>query len=179
MLDTCNNIGSEDASTVSPRQIIEVLRRLQECIVNSMPGSVYIYDLINQHTLCSSCSLAAMLGYTASKIDAMESMGFAALIHPDDLEQVAEYYQRFTTLLPREVIAIEYRMLCANGTWRWLRSQETLLVQTVNGVPLQLLGIVQDITESKREGVLLNTFSDLVEQIPNLVLIIDRQAATN
>lgn len=169
-----NDARFQTASTVSPQQLIEAFGQLHASVTDSIPGSIYIYDLVNQRTLCSSRSLAAMLGYTADEIYAMGPTGFAHLIHPDDLEQVAEHYQRFTTLLPGKVIAIEYRMTHADGAWRRLRSQETLLIQS-SGIPVQILGIVQDITEFKHETDLLEILSHLVEHLPNLVLITDRQ----
>lgn len=161
MSHTHNDAWFQTPSTISPQQFIEALGRLQIHAIGSVPGSVYIYDLVNQQTLCSSRSVAAMLGYTADQIYAMDSTGFADLIHPDDLEQVAEHYQRFPTLLSGKVIAVEYRMIHANGAWRWLRSQETLLMQS-HGIPVQALGIVQDTTECKHEVNLLETFLPLV-----------------
>lgn len=129
-----------------PQHLVETLGQLQAHTTNVVSSSIYIYDLVEQHTLCTSYSVAAMLGYTADAIQAMEPIGLASLIHPDDLEQVSEHYQRFTTLSYGEIITLEYRMKRADGTWARLRSQETPLVEATDGFPLQLLGMVQDIT---------------------------------
>jgi PAS domain S-box-containing protein len=129
-----------------PQRIIEGLGRFQTNSPNTALSSIYIYDLVDQQTLYASCSVAAMLGYTADAIHDMGPIGLANLIHPDDLERVAAHYQRFTALLYGEVIAIEYRMQRADGAWCWLRSQETPLVQAIDGFPLQVLGIVQVMT---------------------------------
>jgi PAS domain S-box-containing protein len=148
---------------VFPKRMIEALGRLQEKTNSIAVGSIYIYDLLEQCTLCASSSIAAMLGYTAEAIHEMGPLGLANLIHSDDLNRVAEHYQRFTTLQPEEVITIGYRMKRADGTWCWLRSQDTPLVQAVDGFPLQILGILQDMSlpatrQIKRPTVLGKSF---------------------
>jgi PAS domain S-box-containing protein len=130
-----------------PHRVIEVLGRLQAQTTPTVPSSLYIYSLVEQQTLCSSYSIAAMLGYTTRQIQSLDALGLAALIHPDDLQQVSEHFQRFTTLVEGEVVAVEYRMRRANGAWCWLRSQESVLVEAIGGFPLQVLGLVQDITQ--------------------------------
>ena len=106
-------------------------------------GNIYIYDLVEQRNLSGSCSIARLLGYPTDDIAVIEPMGLAGLIHPDDLNRVAEHFQQFNTLHHEEVICIEYRMWRAEGRWCWLRSQETPLVQASDGFPLQILGMIQ------------------------------------
>ncbi|WP_416669855.1 PAS domain-containing protein [Egbenema bharatensis] len=137
---------SVNRSVSYPHQMIQALGRLQAQSFHRPSNSVYVYDLVEQRTLCNSYPIAAMLGYTADAIRTMGPIGLASLIHPDDLDRVSEHYQHFTTLRDGEVIAIEYRMQRADGTWCWLRSQETPIVQAIDGLPLQILGLIQDIT---------------------------------
>jgi PAS domain S-box-containing protein len=141
--DSCNPIP---ASVACSQRLIEALGRLQQT-THAIRGSIYLYDLIEQRNLYTSSSTAALLGYTADAIQAMEPIGLANLIHPDDLHAVSDHYQRFTTLKTGEVIVIEYRMKRADGIWVWLRSQETPLVQAIDGFPLQLLGIIEPLTQ--------------------------------
>lgn len=141
-----------NASITSLQRMIAVLGALQESALPTARSRVYIYDLIEQHTVCSSCSLATMLGYNTDEIELMGKTGFADLIHPHDLERVADHYQQFTTLTDGEVLEVEYRMRRTDGTWGWLRSQETPFVQARSGFPLQILGLVQDITAFKQAG---------------------------
>lgn len=126
-----------------PQQMIEGLGRLQRHAGDREPNSIYIYDLVEQRTLCTSYSVAAMLGYTADAIQEMGPTGLASLIHLSDLNRVAEHYQRFTTLSFGQVITIEYRMKQADGSWCRLYSQETPLVIAIDGFPLQILGMIQ------------------------------------
>jgi PAS domain-containing protein len=104
---------------------------------------LYIYDLIAQKTLSLTASVATLLGYATETVSAAEDLSLAHLIHPADLDRVAEHFQCFSTLRHREVITLEYRMRHVDDTWRWLRSHESLLIATRDGLPLQILGMVQ------------------------------------
>ncbi len=105
-----------------------------------------IYDLQDQCLEQTSGSVAALLGYSTEAIAAMEPLGLALLIHPDDLSLVADYYQHLPLLRRGELLRVEYRMRHADGSWHWLRSQEIAIVTAASGSPLQVLSVVQDIT---------------------------------
>ncbi len=150
-----NSINENSSFIALPQRLITALGRLHNPVMHSAcrrlqtSGSrVYIYDLVDQFTLCDSCSLATMLGYGTPASDNPELGGLAQLIHPEDLHRVADHYQRFTTLQPTEIIHISYRMRHADGSWRWLRSQETPLVSAIDGFPLQILGIVSLVADA-------------------------------
>lgn len=146
-MNTCNMPHLGCSSVSLPQRVVETLGQLQTQATNTMLGSVYVYDLVEQRTIYSSCSVAEMLNYTADEVYAMGRDGLSSLIHPDDLDTVSDHYQRFSTLHFGEVITINYRMKRADGVWCWLRSQETSLVQANDGFPLQILGMIQYITE--------------------------------
>jgi PAS domain S-box-containing protein len=147
MANSHDPFGASNVFVSFPQHTIEALGRLQAHTTDTVPSSVYIYDLVEQRILCASASVATMLGYTADSIDAMGPSGLANLIHPDDLNRVSEHYQRFSTLLPGEIIALEYRMKRADGVWCCLRSQETPCLQAIDGFPRQILGLIQDLTQ--------------------------------
>lgn len=126
-----------------PQHLTEALGRLQAQDSGPMIRRIYVYDLVEQRTLSSSCSIATMLGYTADVIHGMGYVRLGDLIHLDDLNSVSNHYQRFTTLRANTVIMLNYRMRRADGSWCWVHSRETPLVMAIDGFPLQILGIVQ------------------------------------
>lgn len=134
-----------DSSTLLSQRLIEALGWFQAQTPDTILGSIYVYDLVEQRTLYASYSVAAMLNYADNSIGKTDPLDLASLIHPDDLNLVSDHYQHFTTLQAGEVIAVNYRMKRADGTWCWLRSQETPLLQA-DGFPHQILGIVQVMT---------------------------------
>jgi len=145
MINTFTVSSANPRSGALSQRIIEILKQLQPHTEHWTPGCFYVYDLIEQHTVNSSDSVATLLGYTADAVHQMGVLGLASLIHPDDLDRVAQYYQRFATL-PAGAISIHYRMKRADGNWCWLHSQETPLVQAIDGFPLQILGLIQILT---------------------------------
>jgi PAS domain-containing protein len=133
-----------------PQSMVEALERLQPEQLNGNKENIYIYDLVERQTLWASSSAATILGYSDDDIRVMGPVGLANLIHPDDVNYVSEHYQRFSSLRSGEVIVAEYRMKRADGTWCYLRSQETPLVVAMSGVPVQVLGILKDMAQSDR-----------------------------
>ncbi|MDX2244137.1 MAG: PAS domain-containing protein [Leptolyngbyaceae cyanobacterium bins.302] len=126
--------------------MIEALAKFQAQIVRLVPGCLYIYDLIEQHTVCASRPITEVLGYTDTAIQTMALTGLSELIHPDDLDIVANYYQHLTMLKTGDITALEYRMQRPDGTWCWLRSQEAVLTQAIAGYPLQILGVTYNLS---------------------------------
>lgn len=158
----------------SPGQVLEVLTHLQERSGDPTPSSLYIYDLVDQCNLCSSQPISSLLGYAPNHPLITEELGCANLIHPDDLEQVATHFQKFATLTTGQVIEVEYRMLRADGMWRWLHSQETVFVQATDGFPLQILGLIQDITDGNSLPRHLNSLPDAIQYLSDYVTASDR-----
>jgi PAS domain-containing protein len=134
-------------SMAFPQGMTEALERLHTENPDSALESVYIYDLVERQTLWASNSVTSMLGYGEDDTQIMGPMGLVNLIHPDDLETVLDHYQKFDTLKSGTVIVAEYRMKRADGSWGRLRSQETPLAIAVDGLPVQILGILQDLSE--------------------------------
>jgi len=104
---------------------------------------VYIYDLVEQRNICTSRSITEMLGYTAVAIANMDALELADLIHPADLERVADHFLHFATLPVGVVAEINYRMKQPDGEWCWLRSCETPLIEAVDRYPRTILGVIQ------------------------------------
>jgi PAS domain S-box-containing protein len=97
-----------------------------------------------------------------------------ASIHPEDRERVREEVGRALEG-PSDALHFEYRMLAANGDWRYV-SDHAQIVRTANGAPAFLLGVNLDVTERKRTEVALREASDfrreLVEQLADGVLVL-------
>ena len=102
-----------------------------------------------------------------------DSKFWSSRIHPEDRESVLE---EFTKVLTRGYARIEYRFLCADGTYRWFLDHVTL-VKNAQGRPLQCTGIWMDINESKRAETSLREserrFRELSDLLPQVVFEAD------
>lgn len=86
-----------------------------------------------------------MLGYDGETPDLV----WNKLIHPDDKQHVygnLDAYQRGDTPLYQS----EFRLRCADGTYKWFAARGKILSRDAWGKPLRMLGTHRDITESRR-----------------------------
>jgi PAS domain S-box-containing protein len=148
-------------------------RAFVESLVKTVPGIVYLYDLIEHCNIFVNQHVAKWLGYSAEAIQAMGNKVVATLIHPADLPQVLDHFAQFNTARIGDRVEFEYRVLHANGEWRWFLSQEVLFSRTPEGLPHRVLGISQDITAQKQTEFQLRQanerFELAVSAVPSLI----------
>ena len=138
---------------VKERQRVEAELRSSQHFIQKMadaiPYLMYIYDLIEQQNIYANHQITGMLGYTPEEFQEMGQALFLNLMHPDDLALLPAHQQKIITMRDGEVLELEYRMKHRSGEWRWLRGRELVFSRTHEGVPKQILGTAQDITEYK------------------------------
>lgn len=115
-----------------------------------------------------------MLGYRDEEIgDSFEQ--WKKLVHPDDLAlalATLEAYQNGTN--PNYVL--EHRLLCKDGSWKWILSRGMIVDRKADGSPLRMIGTHSDITERKQaeEQIEELAFYDHLTGLPNRRLLADR-----
>ncbi len=132
-------------------------------IAGTLPGIVYIYDLIEQRNSYVNYEIAQGWGYTPAEIQAMGKELLTKLLHPDDLARLPSYLEKFNSARQGEVLSFEYQIQHANGEWRWFYSYDTVYSRNANGLPQYLLGIAFDITERRRTEISLRQSNERFE----------------
>lgn len=90
--------------------------------------------------------ITEVLGYRESDLLGQH---FSSVIHPDDLPNCAEFFNRLiTTLMPEA--GLEYRVRHADGSWHWHDTNAAPLYDKDNSVS-GMLGIGRDIQQRKRD----------------------------
>ncbi len=90
----------------------------------------------------------ALTGYLPEEVTP-DFAFFQRLVHPDDLPGVLaimEPHLRGET----PVSEIEYRIITASGTIRWIRGRGRVVERDAAGAPLRMVGHITDISERKR-----------------------------
>ncbi|MEQ9669626.1 PAS domain S-box protein [Coleofasciculus sp. G2-EDA-02] len=124
--------------------------RFIQRIAHAMPTALYLYDLIEKRNIYSNPQITQLIGYSPEEIQQMAPTFPQNLIHPDDQAKCTTAIKRFATAKEGEIIETDYRIQHKSGEWRWLYSREMVFTRTADGLPQQILGTAQDITEHKQ-----------------------------
>ncbi len=93
-----------------------------------------------------------MYGYTAAEV-ANRLDFFDERTHPDDVAQMQRDRQaHFDGLTPTYVN--EHRILCKDGSWKWVLTRGLLIRRTPDGRPARMIGTHTDITAQKQAEAL-------------------------
>ncbi|MDO8206851.1 MAG: sensor domain-containing diguanylate cyclase [Gallionella sp.] len=125
-------------------------------------------------TVVFSARYKEMVGYTDEDIAANEEL-WRQRIHPDDRAQVDEdihaYLQGRTGAYYNE-----HRVLCRDGSVKWVLARGMIVSRTADGKPLRMIGTHADITGRKNmeERMRHMAHYDLLTELPNRALISER-----
>ncbi|PJZ77276.1 PAS domain-containing protein [Leptospira neocaledonica] len=122
---------------------------------------------------------AEILGFTMEEFETSSEF-WRSRIHPDDrpliIDGLKEHMEGRS-----ELFETDFRMLCKDGSWKWIRSRGKVWEKDKDGTPVRALGIHIDITEKKETEKILEEKErtlDLAVQGANLG-IWDYNIATN
>jgi len=133
-------------------------QRLFQKIADATPAILYVYDLTADQNIYVNLQITEILGYPPKVIQDMKAL-LRTLVHPEDLPKLMESFKRLGEAQDGEVIETEYRMLHADGEWRWLISRDTIFSRNSQGLPHEILGAATDITKRKQAEVELRDIS--------------------
>ncbi|MES2883283.1 MAG: PAS domain-containing protein [Pseudomonadota bacterium] len=122
--------------------------RLLKAAMSASRDGIWEWDLATDRVYYSP-RWFAMLGYADQQMPYQLST-FTGLCHPDD--QASVFNQIARTIESREEIpySAEFRMLCADGSWRWVLGRGTVSERDRNGQVLRLTGTNADIDLQKQ-----------------------------
>ncbi len=132
----------------------EMSRRLAR-IAEIAPYFLFIYDYELGRDIYINRSVPAALGYSPAEAAALGPYPFENLCHPDDKAAALDRDVRWQGFVDGSSLAIDFRLRHRNGEWRWFRSHNTPFLRDAKGRIQQILGVAQDVTESKRSEELL------------------------
>ncbi len=161
-------------------QSLDQHRRLLQSIVSTVPTYLYVLDLRLRHVTFANDALLQMLGKSLEQLAQMPRDELFALYHPDDITAMQQAARSMRTSSVSKV-DMTYRLLGADGEWRWLSDRMTVFERDADGTVTRLLGSAIDVTEQRRVSAQLR-FSDelyrtLIENYPGgAVLLFDRDA---
>lgn len=132
------------------KEIEETLRVTQErlgYLITHNPAVIYsLQPWGNCPMTFISDNVKTLLGYEPEQF--LENPTFwIDHIHPEDLPDISSSIE--SGWQPGQSMSYEYRFLCAQGNYRWMRDENRLLLDE-QGKPLEVVGYLADITERKQ-----------------------------
>ncbi|MBE0473867.1 MAG: EAL domain-containing protein [Rhodoferax sp.] len=98
-----------------------------------------------------------------------------ALVHAEDMAQLQlDRQAHFDGSTP--TLSSEHRVLCKDGSWKWVHSRGMVISRDAQGQPLRMIGIHSDITERKTADELVwqQAHFDALTGLPNRRLMRER-----
>jgi len=121
-----------------------------ETILDTEPGTVYIYDLQERKNIFVNRDWPINYGYSPAETQESQNL-LSEIIHPDDFPAITVHHERLKKAEDdKSIFEVEYRIRHKNGEWRWVQSRDTVFTRDAAGQVTQILGILHDITESKK-----------------------------
>jgi diguanylate cyclase (GGDEF)-like protein/PAS domain S-box-containing protein len=135
-----------------------------EIIAKNLDVGIWSMDYPTKKLVFASPALEVLTGYNGQSF-ITEQMEWEDLICPDDIN---EYRKLQANLHNGEMLHHQYRILNAHGQVRWIEDK-TFPVLNSKGNLIRLDGIIQDISERKRNEEKVNYFAyhDFLTELPN------------
>ncbi len=123
----------------------DFLRRMAGLV----PGIIYIFNHKTRSNEYSNRSIGTMLGYTPQELIDLGDALFETIVHEDDLDGLAAYFDSLGELADGVSATHEYRDYARDGSVVWLRSIDKVYERDTDGSVLRHIGIAIDITDQK------------------------------
>lgn len=118
-------------------------------IINTIPDSIYIFDMQQKRTVFANRPLAEMLGYDDPAFQAMGGNIIPSLIHPDHLAKIHQHIDLLQHDVTNSIYEVEFQVQTRQQEWRWVHLYEVVFQRDGRGKVTQVMGIARDITRSK------------------------------
>ena len=143
---------------------LQASEKFTERITTLIPNIVYIYDLEkNQNSYCNPF-IDEVLGFTPEKVKNYKKNLLEELIHPLDFKSVEQHFKKCCFLEEDDYLEIEYRIKDIKGEWHWFHDKNTIFQRNDRGKPKQILGVAQDITETKQTQLKTEKLTQKLEE---------------
>ncbi len=150
--------------------------RLLERIVNQSPAVAISWLAKEGWPVEFVTSNVSQFGYTPADLYSGR-ISYADIIHPDDLQRVANEVTRHSQPLQNTSFTQEYRLIAADGSVVWV-DDRTLIIRDSAGNITHYQGVIVDISDRKQAEEIMRASQEMLQlvmdNIPLLVFWKDR-----
>lgn len=148
-------VADELHKILEKREIEKKLKKIEDHWQFAVEGShdgLWDWNLLTSEVIFSN-RWKEMLGYEAHEISGHLSE-WQSRVHPDDIGMVLQKLQNHFEHRS-ENYSTEHRMLCKDGSWKWILDRGKVMEWTSDGIPVRMIGTHSDITERKNSEMLI------------------------
>lgn len=162
-------IGRDITERMLAGQKLHASEKRFRAIFDQAPIAIALVDL-QGHPVLSNLRFSKMLGYSK---DELSKMMFTEFTHPEDIEKDLN---QFSDLIAGKISSynMEKRYIHKNKNLIWANSFITTLNDD-NGLPQEIIGMVEDITERKKIQKEIKFQADLLNNVGQSVIATDLQ----
>lgn len=142
---SCDNITERKQA----ERALQEQAHLIKAVTDVMPDIVSVVALPSRDIIYTNREALAALGFDSEGVTTYYTRR-RQLFHPEDIQHVEAYYQRFAGLQDDEENRVEYRLKKRNGTWVLLSVRGKVFKRDEEGNIAQVLMIGQDITDRRK-----------------------------
>ncbi|GAA4392863.1 PAS domain S-box protein [Hymenobacter koreensis] len=180
VLGAAENISARHAA----EEALAHSQRFLERMADTVPNTIYLYDLVEHRNLYTNRNIFTTLGYTSEDMLRMGSRLNEHLVVPEDLPRTMAHYAALAAAANDDVLTLEYRLRHRNGSVRWIRLRDSVFARDAHGKVLQIIGAGEDITESheaqvQRQNIIdqlaeqNRLFRQVIDSTPHLIYLKD------
>ncbi|WP_461790969.1 sensor histidine kinase [Pedobacter sp.] len=115
-------------------------------IADAVPDMIYVTDIQQMRKIYTNAAIHHLFGLNQNQIEQLGLRFFEKTIHPADQEMYFKSLERLKYLEDDELDELTYRVIDKNGNTHWIATRRKLLKRDYLGIPLQIVGISQNIT---------------------------------
>lgn len=115
-------------------------------IAEAVPDMLYVTDIQQMRKIYSNKRIQSLFNMNRKEISDMGIQFFKKIIHPADQYDYFESIKNLKYIKDEDVDEFKYRIIDCDGKVHWLLTKRKIIKRDDCGIPLQIIGISQDIT---------------------------------
>lgn len=151
-----SEMASTNAYINMLKENIDEKTYMVEKVNATIPGAVYVFDLLEKKGIYSNDKHREVIGYSQEQLNASGDV-LQHLVHPADREAMRESQQEVLQAPDGAIITYKYRFLMPDGSFTWLRNYESVFKRNEDGSVREKIGITLNIDKEQ------NIEAELVE----------------
>ena len=158
------------------KMALDALSQSEERWLLALEGAKHgVWDWkIQEEYVFFSRQWSAMLGYEEGQIE-NSFKSWLTLLHPDDLFRTLNAVRGYISGT-KDKYQIQFRMLCQDGSYKWIQSQGAIWERDSEGEALRMVGTHSDITEMQQAQAKEKRLIELIESSSNEIYVFDQES---